>query len=75
MESKDELDELNEGCTRSARVNKFLNNIADPDHAEDARAFERSESSLDHALKAIRRVQRKINLEREKHELAQSKIV
>ena len=39
------------------------------------RALERSGSSLEHFLKAIRRTQRKLNLEREKHKLVHSEII
>ena len=72
MELKDKLDELNEGYTRSTCVNKSLSNVTDPDYAEDTRALERLGSTLEHSLKAIRRIQRKLKLEREKHELVQS---
>ena len=43
MELKDKLDDLSEGYTKSAYVNKFLNNIIDHDYAEDARALERTD--------------------------------
>ena len=75
MELKDKLDDLNEGYTKSAYANKFLTNITDHDYAEDARALECAESFLDSSIKAIRRVQRKLNLEREKHRLAKPEII
>lgn len=71
MELKDELDEIHEGHTASAYVSKFLAKISDPNCTEDFRALERSGASLAKSAKVIRRVQRKISLEREKVKVAQ----
>ena len=63
MELKDKLDDLNEGYTKSAYVNKFLNNITDHDYVENVRALERAGLSLNSLTKAIWQVQRKLNFE------------
>ena len=66
LELKADLDSLNEGYTPSTYVTKFLDNITDPDYAEDARALERNNSSLFECMKSIRRIQRKLCLDRER---------
>ena len=64
MELKDKMDKLHEGYTRSAYVSRFLTNISDPDYAEDTRALEQSGATLEESIKAIRRVQQELNLEK-----------
>ena len=46
LELKTDLIFLDEGHALSTHVTKFLDNISDPDYVEDARALERSSSSL-----------------------------
>ena len=72
LELKADLDSLNEGYTPSTYVTKFLDNITDPDYAEDARALERNNSSLNECMKSIRRIQRKLCLDRERNRTSPS---
>ena len=65
-EIKDDFDALRERYTKSAHISKFLENVNDPDFSEDARALARNGSELQECMKSIRRVQRKLDLDREK---------
>ena len=56
MELKDKLDKLYEEYTRSAYVSRFLANISNPDYTEDTRVLERSGTTLEKTIKAIRQV-------------------
>ena len=75
MELKDKLDELHEEYTTSAYISRFLTNISNPDYARDVRALEQSGTTLEESIKAIRQIQHKLNLEKEKAKVAQIEII
>ena len=51
-------------------MSKFLANVTNPDYTEDIRALEYSGATLAQLVKALRQVQWKIYLKREKSKVA-----
>ena len=53
---KDQLDDLGERCKKSACAEQFLDNVSDPNYAEDSLALERTGSDLGACFAHIRKV-------------------
>lgn len=64
LELKYSLDYFQEDRTPSACVSKLLDNFCSPDHAEYAISLAQTGAKVDDCARSMRRVQRKIELEK-----------